>query len=114
MDAEDILLVAALKPLNAKLAAWVESGRTLNSSSVNEISGIVKDELTRVRQQGIKCPPLVAIVLPSVGFITLVRADLEHDGLQMIMHNIIVRFPEIDVNEVAQAVVNSFPHYRFT
>lgn len=113
MDAEDKRLTEALKPLSDRLTAWVGSGRAMNQFSVNEISEIVKDELTRLRQQGIKCPPLVAIVLPSVGFIDLVRADMKHAGLQVVMSNMVTRFPGIDINEVAQAVANAFPDYRF-
>jgi hypothetical protein len=110
-DIEDEALQRAAAPRVAKLRAFVS--RPMTRQTFHEIDQCVYDETVRIRiRTGIRLPALTAIILPRWGWIEVVRADMEHRGIQVVIRNLITRFPNIDgANDLAPAIRRAFPRY---
>jgi hypothetical protein len=107
---DDSIPKDVMRPLAEALQRTV-LGREINHHLLYQIDRVLYNEVVRIRQKGFKIPPLVAIVVQSKGWVEIVRADMEHAGIQRVIQNIIQRFPDISGFELAMSVRRAFPAY---
>lgn len=87
-------------------------GKGFNRGTLTKIDEITKRYAEFLARHGIAFPQLTAIIYEQRGWIELVRADLDEGGIQVVVRNAIVRFPDITGRELAEAIHNTFPSYR--
>lgn len=87
-------------------------GRELTLQRVHEMEQALYDASVRVRLKGIGLPKLVLIYLERRGRVYIVRADLEHAGIQRLIQNMVQENPGASPLEFANAVRRAFPNYR--
>lgn len=87
-------------------------GKALSDRSLQKIDAITKRYAEFLGRHGIAFPQLRAVIFERRGHIELVRADLDDAGIQVVVSNAVVRWPDIDPRELADAIRNSFPDYR--
>ncbi len=105
-------LEAAALVLGQRVAHFCE-GRQLNDVTLNGVLGIIKDHRATSIKEGLRdFPVMVPLCLQSIGWIEIVRADLEPVGIYEKCRNIIARFPKVDPSDLAQAIRRCFPGYN--
>jgi hypothetical protein len=118
MDAQDRALIEAARPLMGKLKVYVHTrARFMDRQTFHEINQIVEDEAVLIQQRtGLKLPKLVAVFLPCVGHLQLVRADMERAGIEQLIKNMAAEFRSVDPNiltrEIVMAIRAAFPAYK--
>lgn len=109
---EDALPKSQLEPLARDLSRLIH-GRLLNEGLLNQIRDCLDHHITRIRLNGYKMPDLQIVAFESVGWVEIVRADLEHLGIQRLLQNVIRRFhPRITVEQLLVSVLRAFPDYK--
>jgi hypothetical protein len=63
-------------------------------------------------KSGISFPKMVLLPLQSVNAIEMIRIDRDAKHIEQTVANILVKYPGIDVNELAHWVHHAFPDYR--
>jgi hypothetical protein len=111
-DENDPRLTAAVKLIGDELARKFLV-RDLTVANVERIVEHLDVLRTRLRlNDGVEVPALVPIVLQRYGYVMLVRADLEHDGIQATIRNLAVMFPDVHaLADLAPAIRAAFPDY---
>lgn len=100
-----------LRSFAASLSKTI-NGKPLNESTVRAIEYCIEFETTRIRLKGFAFPQLKVVYFETVGWVEIVRADLEHAGIQRIVQNVIQRFPFISVRQLITSIRRAFPHYH--
>jgi hypothetical protein len=88
------------------------SGNQINRAMVAIVEKAVSDHRIEAILAGISFPTLVVLPLPAQGAVQLVRADLDEKGIQTIVLNLTVQYPEVTAGELAAAVRHGFPDFR--
>lgn len=110
-DLDDVLPRHVLAPTVHKLSSLIRGAR-LSSQLLYQVEALLRHEVTRIRLAGHKCPDLVIVFFESLGWIEIVRADLEHNGIQRLVQNVIRRFPHVSIQQLLIAVRRAFPNYN--
>jgi hypothetical protein len=92
------------------LACYV--GRRLDNESIRNIQEIIVYHTTVIRRNSPRFPNLVPVIFEKRGHIDVVRADMEHDGIQQLIRNAVTRMPGIEASEIAASIGRAFPAYR--
>lgn len=101
-------VMAGLKQQLGIILQTETSGRAM----LHKINTILIDLRARLRSQNVYFPAMTAIILPSIQTFELVRCDLERGAIRQTILNIIVKYPSVDMMEVASAVKLAFPDYK--
>lgn len=87
-------------------------GLKIGQSVFARVDAIIDESRQKLkRRYGIELPPIVAVILPSVGHVHLTRCDRENDYVERLIVNIVRSYPSIDRKEVAVAIAAAFPKY---
>lgn len=98
--------------LYERLCQFCASGRKISSTTMHAIEGIVRHHITAARQDGIKFPDMRVVIVEGVGALEIVRADLEHSSIQVLIKNISIKYPDADPIEIAKGIRRAFPAYH--
>jgi hypothetical protein len=90
----------------------VVAGHVVSRSLIERIERLVRDHRVEASLAGIKFPTMVVLPLPYQGAVQLVRADLDEKGIQTIVLNLTVQYPDVTAPELAAAVHHGFPRFR--
>lgn len=112
LNTDEYVPKEVLQSVAKRLHAVINSNRTLNRSLVQNIESIITDETVRIRKAGFHFPDLKVVYFESVGWVEIVRADLEAEGIERVVTNVIQRFPNIDVRQLVVSIHRAFPHYH--
>lgn len=88
------------------------TGRKLTSTTFHEMNELLKDFRVKCRHEGLAFPELKALVIPRLGAVDLVNAELEGDALRLRVVAFTRRHPAATLREVVQAVKWAFPDYK--
>lgn len=86
--------------------------KKLDGRAVRELEYCVEYETAQIRKKGFAFPTLRVLYFESLGWIEIVRADLEHEGIQRIVQNVIQRFPGVSVQQLVTSIQRAFPLYH--
>ncbi len=84
----------------------------ITSHNMERLQQAVDDEVARMRQRFKRFPKMVVVFLEHRGFVQVLRADLEHAGIQRVIQNIIRVYPQISPVEIMVAIRRSYPKYH--
>lgn len=87
-------------------------GGAFGNAALAKIDDVVQRYAEFLARHGIAFPQLKAVIFEKRGHLDLVRADLDHAGIQQLVRNAIVRFPDIAALELIAAICGAFPDYR--
>jgi hypothetical protein len=112
-ETEDEHLERLQQYLGDDLNRWLTATvRYFDNQTLRALYELVHRKAEAMRREVRYFPRLVPIVLPSVGFVQLVRRDLETQGIENTIINLARTFPALDPRELAQAIKKAFPEYR--
>lgn len=97
------------KRLAAKIVPFL--GRAMNGRTVERIEEIVADHRIRVRLRGLDFPKCAVIVLPLQGNVEIVPAELEREQIEVLIVNLVKKWPTTSANELGFAINRAFPGY---
>jgi len=113
IDDNDPRLRSAMSSLQFVVKQFL--GRDLDAAELIRLGEALAWHRKHVLQKfGISFPVLTALVIPRLGQIKLVRADLPTAEIEILIVNLAVEFgeQEITVQEIAWAVRHAFPKYK--
>jgi hypothetical protein len=100
----------AKRGLFALLAGY--RGKDLTGPLLDRLMSEVAAHRRMWRWKGVDFPPLVPLVNEGKGYIELVRADLDREGILACIRNFIIRNPELTSQDIAIAVKRAWPDLR--
>lgn len=100
---------AAAETLGKLLGNFV--GVELDDYAVAKIDEAIAFHRGVYIRRGLKFPNMVAIVLPSIRQIDIVRADLDQGGVQVVVVNLTRKYPDVTAKDIAYGVGRVFPDY---
>lgn len=101
-------VMAELKRRLSIILTTETSGRQM----LHRINTQLVDIRARLQREGVEFPVMTAIVVPSLALLELVRADLDRAAIRQTFLNFVVKYPGIDLLELAEACKAAFPSYR--
>lgn len=91
---EEKKLMACSHELGQIVTAHARKHVVMSGPFVQEVEDICKQYTTMARMAGVKFPDVVVVFSPEIGYVEIVRADLEEDGLRQLVKNIAVKYEE--------------------
>jgi hypothetical protein len=88
------------------------TGRRLTGQFMIDLNGVITDHRAKWRTRGVDFPVLAAMVVPRIGAISLMRADLTSEAVASRIVQFAREHPGATSAEIAQAVAWVFPEYR--
>lgn len=87
-------------------------GRNVTLPEVRRLMEMVDHHRSNWRARGVDFPRLTLFVVPRLGYLKLVAADLDMKAVQTHVLNATVEQPEVTPQELAEAVNSAWPHLR--
>lgn len=111
IDQEDVdpRMERVVQTLGAKLEGFKKL--FLSDRVVKDIDALLKDHRGTWRMRGVDVPVMVAVILPQVGAIEVLRADLHPFAIQRAVIGLVQKYPTVTKEELAKAVFRVYPHY---
>ena len=115
-DDEDKIPREAMWPLAKRLRATVmreiAAGRPMSARLIHDLDVILDEETTRIRKLGHKFPKMVVVYFEEIGHLEIVRADLEHRGIQAMVQNVLRNHPQCTIAQLVKSVHRAYPSYN--
>lgn len=86
-------------------------GRRFDNATLRKVDEVTYNYVAALSKRGINFPQLVAVVIPSKGWIALYRRDLDIGSVRTIARNLAVRFPDLHPQELAASLKGAWPDY---
>lgn len=107
-DEDDPALCAELLGLTEGLSSWL--GEDLDPESVQMLHEFVESHRFNALRKGIKFPKLIALVIPRLGWIKLVREDLTEMNVRRAVMAMLRECPSITIEEASKAIKRAWPN----
>lgn len=114
MTDEDLKLEACSRELAALLAAHAERRVIFTAAFVAEVTDIVSQYTALARKSGVRFPDMKVVWSERLRCCEVVRADMEEDGLRMLVRNIAVKYQVRGARGakwITEMILRAFPHY---
>lgn len=89
-------------------------GRPLTEQIMVLINNTLVEHRRQCRRKGVDFPVMSALVIPRLGVIELVRADLDQEDIDVRLNNLSVMHPTATQAEIRQALAWAFPDAKPT
>lgn len=110
IDENNPRMIKAHRALLQRLGTVLGDGTNeLTKLFLDHLFEVVKNHRTECRQKGIDFPVMVALVVPRLGVVEFVRADLDIESLRVKIINFVRMHPDASMLEVAQAFSGAYP-----
>lgn len=102
----------ALKELRELVSKLL--GRSMSQSAIDAAGDMVRYHRARWRKMGVDFPVLTPMIVPRLGIINLVRADLDRGSIQTTVVNMLREHEALGITmeDVVAAVRGAFPDFR--
>lgn len=107
-DENNPAVCVELAGLTEGLRSWLSE--TLDGEALQMLFDFVETHQENARRKGINFPKMVALVIPRLGHIKLVRADLTEINRRRAVISLLRECPSANREEVARAVKRAWPH----
>ena len=108
----DFGVLTEVAGLTEGLRSWL--GEDLDEEALELLFDFVEQHRINARKRGINFPKLVALVIPRLGWIKLVRHEIPESSIRRAVLALLRECPKVTREEVAQAVKRAWPHYKLT
>lgn len=106
-------MIKAQQEVLRRLGLALGDGKNqLTQPFLEKLFGIVKDHRSQCRARGVDFPVLVALVVPRLGIVEFVRADLDIVSLRIKIVNFTRMNPDATMIEIVQALTRAYPDLR--
>ena len=106
-DEKDPAVEVELAGLTEGLQSWL--GEDLDSETLHLLFEYIEEHRINARKRGINFPRLTAMVVPRLGWIKLVRVELDEVNIRRAVLALLRECPQITREEVALAVKKAWP-----
>ena len=116
-DPDDPQMQCALKDMVAMVNARIV-GRQLDGSDrkiLDDLETLIFDHKARWKARGVAFPDMTALIVPRLGYVKLMRADLNQKSIETEIVNMakdVVALDGITREEIATAIRYAWPGYR--
>lgn len=112
-DPNDPRMVSAHQEILRRLGSILGDGRQqLTKPFLDRMFDAVKQHRAECRTKGIDFPVLVALVVPRLGVVEFVRADLDISSIRIKIVNFVRFNPRATMEEVMMAFKTAYPDLR--
>lgn len=112
-DESDPRMIRAHQDLLQRLGAVLGDGRQpLTKPLLDRMFEVTKNHRTACRNDGLDFPVLVALVVPRLGIVEFVRADLDIASLRVKVVNFVRLHPKASMQEVVMAFRTAYPDLK--
>ena len=106
-------MIKAQKALLQRLGHVLGDGtKPLTTGLLGELYQIITDHRSECKRKGIEFPVLVALVVPRLGIVEFIRADLEIPSIRQKIVNFVREHPGVDMKEIVAAFRMAYPDLR--
>jgi hypothetical protein len=112
-DPNDPRMVSAHREILRRLGSILGDGQQqLTKPFLDRMFDAVKQHRAECRTKGIDFPVLVALVVPRLGIVEFVRADLDITSIRTKIVNFVRFNPRVSMDEVVLAFRTAYPDLR--
>ena len=111
-DENEFAVLTEVAGLTEGLRSWL--GEDLDEESLTLLFDFIEEHRIAARRKGINFPKLVALVIPRLGWIKLVRYEIPESSIRRAVLALLRECPKVTREEVSQAVKRAWPHYKLS
>lgn len=111
-DENDPAVISELSGLAEGLNSWL--GEPLDLESLQMLHDFIEEHRINARRRGVNFPALTALVIPRLGWIKIVRLELNEVNIRRAVIGLLRECPNVSREEIAKAVKRAWPNRSLT